>query len=89
MPLERRVGGLGGWGCRCGLTAPCHHLESCNERHSGWDDVGSGCICGQEVAGGPGVKDGPIFDGNGICQDCFEEDGGCKCIVLGGDRART
>ncbi len=41
--------------------------KTCNERHSGWDDVGGGCICGQEVTGGSGVEDGPISDGSGIC----------------------
>ncbi len=31
-----------------------------------------------------GVKDGPSFDGGGININCFEEDGGCKGIVVGG-----
>ncbi len=83
------MGGLGGRGCRCELLHLVTIGKTCNERHSGWDDVGGRCICGQEVAGGSGVEDGPISDGSGICQDCFEEDGGCKCIVLGGDRATS
>ncbi len=45
------------------------------------------CISCQKVAHRSRVKDGPSFYGGGININCFEEDGGCKGIVVGGGRA--
>ncbi len=45
----------------------------------------AGC---QEVACCSRVKDCPLFYGGGIDINwCFEEDGGCKGVVVGGGRA--
>ncbi len=44
----------------------------------------AGALVVKEVAHRSRVKDGPLFDGGSINIDFFEEDGGCKCIVVGG-----
>jgi hypothetical protein len=48
------------------------------------EDVRGGRVGCEEVACCTGVKDGPMFDGVGIGVDCLQQDGGCKCIVVGG-----
>jgi hypothetical protein len=58
--------------------------EAGNEGYSSQDNVGGRCIGSQEVARSSGVKDGPLLDSSGIGSDCFEEDRGCKCTVVGG-----
>ncbi len=42
------------------------------------------CIGWQEVANHSGVMDGPSLYGGSININCFEEDRGCKGIVVGG-----
>jgi hypothetical protein len=39
------------------------------------------------VAHRSGVKDGPSFYGGSIDINCFEEDGGCKGVVVGEGQA--
>ena len=51
-----------------------------------------GYICGhsgEKMACCSWVEDGPSLDGSGIGCYCSEEDGGCKCIIMGGGRATS
>jgi hypothetical protein len=62
----------------------CAVGESRNKRLVSWLYVDHRSICGQEVAGGSGVKDGPGFDGGMVNIDCLKERGCGKSKIGGG-----
>jgi hypothetical protein len=55
-----------------------------NDGFVGWDDVGHRGSCGEKMAGGAGVEDGPTFDGLHVQLQSAKEGGGGKRIIVGG-----
>jgi hypothetical protein len=57
-----------------------------NDGFGHWLNIGGRSGSFEEVVRCSEIQDGPIVNGVDVHADCFKKDGGCKCIVVGGDQ---